>query len=206
MENKVIITTSQVTLEGRFRPGLSKSAVVITHPHPLFGGSMDNNVVWTAARACQARDFSTLRFNFRGVGESSGSYGNGLDETEDLKAAVDYLATQIDGPRFLVGYSFGAYVAARALASGLRVDSVALISPPFAFPNLDFLPKHPLIKLIIVGDRDDFCPLAELRNRQGSVKNGEQIEPPEIIVISGADHFFSGYEQQLYQILLDYPW
>jgi hypothetical protein len=206
MEEKVVIETSGISLEGGFWQGTSGPGVVITHPHPLFGGSMDNNVVWTAARAFQSKNWATLRFNFRGVEGSSGSYSQGLGEVEDVKAALEYLRARTPGPYFLVGYSFGAYVAARSLDLGLEVKGAILISPPFAFPNLDFIPENPLIKLIIVGDRDDFCPLAELQARQKSRATSGTTPPPEITVIPGADHFWGGQEERLLQILRDYQW
>jgi alpha/beta superfamily hydrolase len=199
MEEQVHIKAGEVSLEARFIPGASTSGVVVTHPHPLYGGSMDNNVVWTAVRAYGDQGWSTLRFNFRGVGASTGSYGDGLAEVEDVAGAVAYLASRVTGPCYLVGYSFGAAVAARALLEGLRVAGAVLISPPIAFMDLDFLPETPGLNLIVVGDEDDLCPLAEVedlcRRRQ---------PPVDLRVVSGADHFFGGREEGLYRILKDY--
>ncbi len=200
MEEHIQIKVDDVSLEARFIPGAVPAGAVITHPHPLYGGSMHNNVVWTAARAFGDRGWATLRFNFRGVGASTGSYGEGLDEVEDLIGAVAYLAGRAPGPCLLAGYSFGAAVAARALLGGLKVAGAVLISPPIAFMDLGFLAQTPGISLIVAGDHDDLCPLPDLE------KVCRQCQPPvDLRVVSGADHFYGGREQELYRILKNYP-
>jgi hypothetical protein len=200
MEQTITIPGQEVSLEGRFQAGSEAGGAVITHPHPLYGGSMDNNVVWTAHRAFQDRGWSTLRFNFRGVGRSSGSYGQGLAEVDDIAAALAYLKEHAAGPHLVVGYSFGAAVAARALLGGLEAAGAVLISPPVAFMDLAFLPQVPRIVLVIAGDRDDLCPLETLHACFGS-----QQPTPDIMVVEGADHFYGSREKQLWQILRDYP-
>jgi alpha/beta superfamily hydrolase len=200
MEEQIIIKAGEVSLEARFIPGVNPAGVVITHPHPLYGGSMNNNVVWTAARAFGDRGWSTLRFNFRGVGASTGSYGEGHDEVEDVAGAVAYMAGRAPGPCFLAGYSFGAAVAARALLGGLKVAGTVLISPPIAFMDLGFMAQTPGISFIVAGDQDDLCPLPDLE------KLCRQYQPPvDCRVVSGADHFYGGREQELYRLLKDYP-
>jgi alpha/beta superfamily hydrolase len=200
MEETVNIPGKGVNLEGRFILGTTPGGVVITHPHPLYGGSMDNNVVWTARKAFEAHRWSTLRFNFRGVGRSSGSYGQGLAEVDDVAAALAFLKEKAPGPHFVIGYSFGAAVAARAMLAGLEADGVLLISPPIAFMEMDFLPRVPRLELIVVGDRDELCPLTDLHTCLSAKQPAV-----EIAVITGADHFFGGREDQLFQILRDYP-
>ncbi len=200
MEEEVTIPGAGVTLEGRFAPGAAGGAVV-AHPHPLYGGSLDNNVVWTAARALQARGLATLRLNFRGVGNSTGAYGEGRAEVEDLAAALDFLQARAPGPHYLAGYSFGAYVAALALRGGLEAAGAILISPPIAFMDLDFLPETPRLCLIVAGDRDDLCPLPALQTLMAAAP-----QPAEIAVVAGADHFYGGREEKLFLILRDYPW
>jgi uncharacterized protein len=199
MEEHLHIQAGEVSLEARFIPGQTAVGVVITHPHPLYGGSMHNNVVWTAARAFGDRGFSTLRFNFRGVGQSTGAYGDGLAEVEDVKRAAVYLASRVPGPCLVAGYSFGAAVAARALLAGLRVAGAVLISPPIAFMDLDFLSDTPGISLIVAGDTDDLCPLADIERLCQNLK-----PPVDLKVVSGADHFFGGREEALYRILKEY--
>ncbi len=199
-EEEVLIHGPEVTLEGRFLPGSGSGGAVITHPHPLFGGSMDNNVVWTAARALGGRGWATLRFNFRGVGASLGTYGGGEAEVEDVAAALRFLQDRTPGPYCLVGYSFGAYVAARALHQGLKGADAVLISPPVAFMEMNWLPETPHLRLLVAGDRDEICPLLDLTQMMAAT------EPPvEIAVINGADHFYGGREEALFKVLRDYP-
>jgi alpha/beta superfamily hydrolase len=209
MEEPVIISGAGITLESRFVKGVKAGGVVITHPHPLYGGSMDNNVVWTAAKAFEARGRATLRFNFRGVGESGGTYGQGLKEVEDLAAALDFLKARTPGPHLVVGYSFGAFVAAHAMLQGLKADGVLMIAPPIAFMEMAFLPQVPRLCLVIAGDHDDLCPLADLQKLlgpEGERTTHSKAEPPPLTVIAGADHFFRGREEQLYKVLRGYTW
>ena len=200
MTNAVTIPGPDVTLEGRFLPGTAGPGVVITHPHPRFGGSMNNNVVWTAARAFHRRGWATLCFNFRGVGRSTGTYGEGEAEAADVAAALDFLGKRTPGPLYLAGYSFGAFVAGRALLQGLAVQGAVFIAPPIAFMDLSWLPRVPGLRLVVAGDQDDFCPLAELRRLLAGT-----AAAPEIRVIAGADHFFGGREEELFQVLRDFP-
>ncbi len=202
MTDTVSIPGPDVTLEGRFLPGRAGPGVVITHPHPLFGGSMNNNVVWTAERAFHRRDWATLCFNFRGVGRSTGTYGNGEAEVEDVAAALDFLRQRAPGPNYLVGYSFGAFVAGRALLQGLAVQGAVFIAPPIAFMDLSWLPRVPGLRLVVAGDQDDICPLADL---QQMFAGTAPAAAPEIRIIAGTDHFFGGREEELFRVLRDFP-
>ena len=130
MEEQVSIPGPGITLEGRLSVGAAPGGAVITHPHPLFGGDMANNVVVTAVRALAARGMSALRFNFRGVGRSTGVYGGGLEEAFDVAAALKFLKSRTPGPHYVVGYSFGAAVAGRALLQGLAADGAILHCAP----------------------------------------------------------------------------
>ena len=200
MTDTVIIPGPEVTLEGRFLAGAAGTGVVITHPHPLFGGSMNTNVDWTAERAFHSRGWATLCFNFRGVGRSTGSYGNGEAEVADVAAALDFLRARTAGPHYLAGYSFGAFVAGRALLDGLAADGAVLISPPVAFMEMAWLPEVPHLKLIVAGDLDEIAPLLDLQTMLAAV------DPPvPIVVIKGADHFYGGREDKLFQVLRDFP-
>jgi alpha/beta superfamily hydrolase len=206
MEEEVSISGPGVTLEGRLTPGTGSGGAVITHPHPLFGGSMANNVVWAAVKAFEARQMAALRFNFRGVGRSTGAYGGGVEEVEDVAAALKFLKSRAPGPHYLVGYSFGAAVAGRALLQGLEADGAIFIAPPIAFMDLTFLPRVPGLRLIVVGDRDELCPLAALQALLAEGPAGsEATPPPEVQVIDGTDHFFGGAEEILWRRLRDLP-
>jgi uncharacterized protein len=203
VEERVTISGADVNLEGRLAMGEDVNGVVITHPHPMYGGTMDNNVVWTAVRAFQARHWSTLRFNFRGVGFSSGEYGDGISEMADIQAAVSFLASRQSTLPHIIGYSFGAAVAGYALAHGVSAAGTIMIAPPIAMMDMDFLPKVPRLRLIIVGDRDEFCPLPQLHELLSGCAADLR---PEIKVVAGSSHFFAGREKELYKSLLEYPW
>jgi alpha/beta superfamily hydrolase len=208
MEEQLTIQGAGVTLEGVLVPGTAAGGAVITHPHPQFGGSMANNVVWTATRALAARGMAALRFNFRGVGRSTGTYGGGVEEAADVVAALEFLKSRAPGPHYLVGYSFGAAVAGRALVQGLKADGAIFVAPPIAFMDMAFLPQVPGLKLIVVGDRDELCPLPSLREllAAGPTPAGDTpARPAEIRVIQGTDHFFGGAEELLFKILRDFP-
>ena len=199
MEEKVLIESPEVTLEAAFSPGTAGGGVVIAHPHPQFGGNMDNNVVWTAVGAFANRGWAALRFNFRGVGRSTGAYGGGLEEVSDVAAALKFLQSRTPGPHLLVGYSFGAYVTARALLQGLEADGAVLIAPPVAFMEMTWLPETPRLKLIVAGDRDDIGPVLDLQTLMA------KADPPvPIVIIQGADHFYGGREGELFRVLQDY--
>jgi alpha/beta superfamily hydrolase len=200
MTDTIAIPGPDITLEGRFLPGAAGPGVVITHPHPRFGGSMNNNVVYAVERALHSRGWATLCFNFRGVGRSTGSYGGGEAETADVAAALDFLRDRAAGPHYLAGYSFGAFVAGRALLQGLAAAGAVLISPPVAFMAMPWLPGVPRLKLVVAGDRDEIAPLLDLQTMLATV------EPPvPIVVIAGADHFYGGREDKLFQVLREFP-
>ena len=184
----------QVELEAHMIRGALPRTAVICHPHPLYGGSMDNNVVMAALDVYQELGWSAVRFNFRGVGGSTGAYGDGVGEREDLKAVCRFLRDQPKKPELLcvVGYSFGAWVTVGATGEGLSVDAQVLISPPMDFMSFDKLDLQPAPCLIALGERDDFCRVATLRTwleRQPAI--GAR---PHVVTFPGVDHFYWGAE------------
>jgi len=175
-------------LEARLAvPDGARAGLVVCHPHPLYGGDMDNPVVVRTAEVAQGLGVATLRFNFRGVGGSTGKHGGGEAEQDDILTALAALAERV--PRGdavgLAGYSFGAWVSARVVAAGTAVPALALLAPPLGMRDLDFLARVPDPTLLVAGTRDQYCPveaLRELGRRLGT--------EPEII--EGAEHFFFG--------------
>ena len=160
---------------------------LVCHPHPLFGGTMDNKVVVIAARALQEKGYATLRFNFRGVGQSAGSWDFGRGEADDALAAARELQERWPEAELLVaGFSFGAYVATQ-LATLLPVRQLITIAPPvqrFDFSKLA-VPQCPW--LVIQGDRD------ELVDHEAVLAWTKALEPaPLVVVLPGAEHFFHG--------------
>jgi len=181
-------------LEARLAQKTGPWAMVVTHPHPLFGGSMDNNVVQALVQAGAQAGLTTLRFNFRGTGRSQGAHDQGLGERDDLLAALDFV-TELGSKRLVVAaYSFGAWVAARTDYGSRPVEDQIWVAPPLGVMPLD--PAEVLYKpgLILAGGRDVFCPPADLEALVESLGEGVRVNGLE-----RADHFFGGQEARLSQ-------
>ena len=150
-----------VRLEGRLAKAAPDRAVVLCHPHPLYGGSMLTPVIMTVEQTFQEAGYTTLAFNFRGVGGSEGSHGEGRAEVADVTGAGTYLAEILGGQprRFAVaGYSFGSYVGAMAAAADSRVRLYLGIAPPLAHYDFGFL-RHAICRMALIGaTRDEYCP------------------------------------------------
>lgn len=197
-EERITFKSGELTLEGRIAlpdgAGPHRAAVVC-HPHPLYGGSMYNNVVDAVLEALHARGFATLRFNFRGVGASEGEFDNGRGEADDAAAAIRFLTTQA-GVRadkaVLAGYSFGAIAAVRAAAGLQEVAAIVAVALPLGMIDASVLGTIAKPVVLLAGDRDSYCPaehLAALAERLGSAAR--------LKIISGADHFFGGREHEI---------
>ena len=170
-------------------------AVIVCHPHPLYGGSMDNNVVDAVCEALAQASIAAFKFNFRGVGRSQGHYDEGWGEGEDAKAAIEYVATlkNIDPARLgLCGYSAGAAFSLPACWGDERIAAIAAISPPLAMFDFSFIAdcKKPL--LLVSGSYDDFTPAERFI---AFCENLGEASEQELVV--GADHFWGGYEPEL---------
>lgn len=197
-EEPITFNCAGLSLEGliaRSAVPSAAEAAVICHPHPMYGGSMYNNVVDAIVQAMWRLGRATLRFNFRGVGESEGEYDDGEGEIQDAGAAAAYLAGQpgIRSDRLiLAGYSFGAAVAVRAGQTEPLVDRVVAVALPIAMivSRARLAARKPL--LMLSGDRDDFSPRSGLEQIVKDAGAHARIE-----MIAGADHFFGGYENDL---------
>lgn len=191
-ETRIWFSSGALRLEALYFSGESAKGVVVSHPHPLYGGDMENGVVHLLVRTFQKAGWSTLRFNFRGVGESQGAYDQGRGETEDVAGAVAHLRERGLTTLVLAGYSFGAWVNARAALSLPEVSASILISPPLELMDFSFLNQDHKTRLIVVGDQDPFAPTDRLRSLVRSLA----VEP-EIRIIPGADHFYSQGMEEL---------
>ncbi len=177
-----------VVLEARLAvPAGTSVGVAICHPHPLYGGDMDNPVVVRAQEVCAALGLATLRFNFRVVGGSSGAHGAGVGEQADAGAALDALAREAGATTLAIaGYSFGAWVAAAAGSRDARVGGLALIAPPLGHYDFGGVEGKRVPTLAVCGTADPYCPAADF---QRFVARFGWVTP---VVIDGADHFFFG--------------
>jgi len=182
-----------------------RAAVVFAHPHPQFGGTMHTKAVYQGAKGLTRIGCAVLRFNFRGVGASEGTFDLGDGEREDFKAALDYMAARYPETKlWAAGFSFGAWVALEEGAADDRVSVLIGIAPPVAtsvsgqpydFPNTRTSHKP---KFFVQGEGDDVCPVEALWQFYGQLE-----EPKELVVIDGADHLFEGKTQEVGEALED---
>ena len=192
MEEHITFPVGDITLEGLFSSPAQTPAqgAVICHPHPQYGGEMRNNVVSALSAAFQEAGIATLRFNFRGVGQSGGSHGEGEAEVEDVKAAVtDLLNRQAVSSVIVSGYSFGSIVGLRAGAEDERVHQLIGIALPIGLRDPSFLITANKPTLLISGDNDNFSPIPGLQELVEQMS-----EPKKLLVLPGVDHFFWGHE------------
>ncbi len=175
---------------------------VVCHPHPLFGGSMDNVVVTAICQALNQRGIVSLRFNFRGVGDSEGSFSNGKEEQEDLKAALDVLKNWpgIDKSRLAIaGYSFGASVMLSGLPKYKDARALAFVSPPISAVKGSAAHKDKRPKLFLAGDRDKIAPPSQLEEAL------QEVSPPmEYHTLPGADHSLRGHESEVAEMVAEF--
>jgi len=184
-------------LEGLLNTGRPDAlyAAVVAHPHPPSGGTMHTKVVYHAAKAFSSFGLPVLRFNFRGVGLSEGSYDDGRGEVEDVRAAVDWLDRTFGLPVIFAGFSFGSNVGLRACCGDGRVRGLVGLGLPVRAAGRDysygFLPGCGSVpKLFVSGDRDEFSPRGVLESVLEAT-----AEPKKIVWVAGADHFFAGTAQ-----------
>jgi alpha/beta superfamily hydrolase len=164
------------------------AAVVIGHPHPQYGGTMHTKAVFQAAKAFSRMGCAVLRFNFRGVGTSAGSFDDGAGEMDDFRAAIDFMhARHPEAPLWAAGMSFGAWIALSAGAADPRVSTLVGICPPLSHYDFEAARTSTKPKFFIQGERDERCPLKEMQAFYASA-----ADPKELVVIDGADHLFDG--------------
>lgn len=193
---KIEFSCGNITLEGMIRipegPG-PFPLVVVCHPHPLYGGSMHNNVVDAVCSSLEEKDIAWLKFNFRGVGRSGGRFGDGIGEKEDARAAISFgegRARIAPGKIGLCGYSFGSMVAFPVAVEDVRVKAVAGIAP-FVQPE-DLLNRFAGPKLLVCGTNDEFV---DSRALEKIVE--EMPAPKELSLHPGVDHFWMGEEEAM---------
>jgi len=188
-EEKVYFGRGNIRLEGLYANPGGTAGAVITHPHSLMGGDMDNAVVETLAETLFAVGFSTLRFNFRGVGGSTGAFDDGRGEQDDALAAVSFLEEQGFRAILPAGYSFGAWVNAGILSRRHLLPAI-LVSPPIDLFGFDYKGLRGRVGLIVCGDRDPYCPA-------GKIKSVAAELACRLDIIANADHFFWSREKEL---------
>ena len=175
-------------------------AAMVCHPHPLFGGTMHNKVVYHAMKVFQGYGLPVLRFNFRGAGLSEGTHDNGRGEVGDVRAALDWLEQEYQLPVLFAGFSFGSNVGMRACCGDERVKGLVALGLPVQAGGRDyhynFLATCSQPKLFISGAADEFGPQAAVE----AVVAGA-APPAALVMVPGADHFFAGKLEQMQQAL-----
>ena len=178
-------------------------AALVSHPHPLYGGTMHNKVVYHAMKALNAFGFPILRFNFRGAGLSEGEHDQGRGEVEDVHAAMNWLSEEFHLPILFCGFSFGAATGLRAACPDARVVGLISLGTPVSAEgrvyNYRFLENCTRPKLFVSGSRDQFGPEKNLRQLVSLAS-----EPKQLVLIAGADHFFAGHLTQMQNAIRDW--
>lgn len=181
----------------------ARCAALVCHPHPSFGGTMHNKVVYRAMKSFHSFGLPVLRFNFRGAGLSQGAHDGGVGEVEDVRAALDWIERSLRLPVLFAGFSFGSYVGLRACCGEARVKAAAALGLPARAAGRDydfaFLAACSQPKLFLSGDRDQFS------SREALEAAARAAAPPsECVLIAGADHFFHGHLERMQAALEDW--
>jgi len=194
---------SGVNRDGLFERGRGetapRAAVVLGHPHPQYGGTMHTKAVFQSAKALARIGCAVLRFNFRGVGRSTGTFDAGPGEQDDFRAALDFVhGTYPGAPLWAAGMSFGSWIALSVGVDDPRVSTLIGISMPLS--RYDFTPvaESSKAKFFIQAERDEICPLKDTREFYTRA-----AEPKELVIIDGADHVFDGKTSEVAEAIED---
>jgi uncharacterized protein len=176
-------------------------ASLVCHPHPVFGGTMHNKVVFHAMKSLNSFGFPVLRFNFRGTGLSLGEHDHGRGEIDDVRTAMDWLDREFHLPTIFAGFSFGAAIGLAAAASDDRAEALIGLGLPVAPVDernydFEFLRHCAKPKLFVSGSRDQFGPRARLEETVNSF-----AEPKKLVIIDSADHFFEGRLREMREVI-----
>ena len=199
-EKQVTFRSGDLTLEGLLASRDSEApAAVVCHPHPMYGGSMFNNVVDAILAAMWQLGYATLRFNFRGVGASEGEHDGGRGERDDATAAMTYLHSQAGVAKngaVMAGYSFGAMVAVAAGYEHADVSRIVAVALPLSMTEARVPAGATKPLLLVSGDHDSYSPVAGLTTLREKIGKSARLE-----IIKGADHFFGGSEAELSRVI-----
>jgi alpha/beta superfamily hydrolase len=197
---EVTINGAEGRLEGRYTPAATTRApvAVLLHPHPQYGGTMHNKVVYTLNQCFVQNGFATLRFNFRGVGRSQGSFARGEGELTDAASALDWIQAfnPNSGACWIAGFSFGAWIGMQLLMRRPEIEGFISICPPANLYDFSFLAPCPSSGLIIHGDKDAVVPHKDVTTLVDKLKTQKGIVI-EQKVVQGANHFFDGKVEAL---------
>ena len=204
---EVIFTGPDGRLEGRYQPAKRKTAPIalVLHPHPRFGGTMNNQIVYRLFYMFQERGFTCLRFNFRGVGRSQGFFDHGIGELSDSAAALDWIQTLHPDSRgvWIAGFSFGAWIGMQLLMRRPEIEGFISIAAPANRFDFTFLAPCPSSGLVVQGDQDTVVPQDAAAKLVAKLSHQRGIKIT-YNVIPGATHFFTEHLDQLGKSVDDY--
>ena len=204
---EVIFNGPEGRLEGRYHHSKKPGAPIalILHPHPQFGGTMNNKVVYAMYKAFVKRGFSTLRFNFRGVGRSQSTFDNGQGEMSDAASALDWM--QAHNPNasgcWIGGFSFGAWISMQLMMRRPEINGFISVAPPASQHDFSFLAPCPASGILVHGDRDEIVPVDSVDKLAAKLKSQKNITI-DYEVVKGCDHFFGEHMDDLTKIVEDY--
>jgi len=199
MADRVNFKSNDLLIEGLLDERAGDKGVIISHPHPLYGGNMYAAGVESIVHVYWKKGYTTLRFNFRGVGSSQGRYENGIGEQQDVLAALTFLSETGIKTIDLAGYSFGAWVNAHAILQDTLVERMVMVSPPVGFMDFKEVAVIECLKLVVTGSQDQIAPPELIKKILPAWNPEARFE-----VIEGADHFYGGYLERLETVLDTY--
>jgi alpha/beta superfamily hydrolase len=204
---EVIFNGPAGRLEGRYQPSKEKSApiAIILHPHPQFGGTMNNQIVYQLFYLFQKRGFTTLRFNFRSIGRSQGEFDHGAGELSDAASALDWVQSLHPDSKscWVAGYSFGAWIGMQLLMRRPEIEGFISVTPPANLYDFSFLAPCPSSGLIVHGDKDIVVPPKDVTALVDKLKTQKGIVIEQNIM-KGANHFFDGKIEELMGTVNEY--
>mgnify|MGYP000113616780 CR=1 FL=1 len=204
---EVIFNGPEGRLEGRYQPAKKRGApiAIVLHPHPQFGGTMNNQIVYQLFYTFLDRGFSVLRFNFRGVGRSEGTFDHGTGELSDAAAALDWMQTVNPDARscWIAGVSFGAWIGMQLLMRRPEIRGWISVSPPANMYDFTFLAPCPTSGLIIQGNKDNIVPEPHAEKLVQKLRAQKGIEV-DYRVVDGANHFYNDRIDQMVGHMHDY--
>ncbi len=204
---EIILNGSEGRIEARYHHSEIKGAplALVLHPHPLYGGTMNNKIVYKLYQTFAEAGFSVLRFNFRGVGKSQGKYDEGLGEMMDAATALDWL--QLQNPNasvcWIAGFSFGAWIALQLLMRRPELEAFIAVSPPANLYDFTFLSPCPAAGLITMGDKDDVVT-EESVSKLATKLSGQSGANIQYALMPGADHYYRTQLEELGATVKEY--
>ncbi len=204
---EVIFNGPEGRLEGRYNPGRQPDSPIalMLHPSPQHGGTMNNKVVFTLYHTFLKRGFACLRFNFRGVGRSQGTFSRGEGELSDAASALDWLQSYNQNSRecWIAGFSFGAWIGMQLLMRRPEITGFISVAPPANLYDFSFLAPCPSSGLVLTGDKDEIVPIESVRKLVDKLNQQRDITV-EHKILEGANHFFHGRFEELEESVSKY--